>query len=97
MALRILGWLSKHAESLAVKGCVAMGVFKGGDKLSPSFEQKFSDEQLRAMADSPRVETMTLKEVQDHFGVSYRQARKIKNAIEKALPVYHYAQNPQIA
>lgn len=93
--VRLLGWLSRHLDRAIYAGCISLGIFKEQTAGPIEFTQKFTEKEIEAMASAPKVADMTLEEIQDHFGVSYRQARKIKKAATGSLPVFHYRAGQQ--
>ena len=97
---KVLGWLMRLAEQLSLAGCVAAGVFKPIENDSvkaPEFEQKFTEEDIDEMVEELGGKRMTIQEIQQRLGVSYRQARKIAKAAEKSLRDHHFAEKMAVA
>jgi len=88
---KVLGWLMRLMEQVAFKGCVASGVFKVAAAVEPEFEKKFTEEEIEDMAEKFSAKKVTIKEIQEKLGVSYRQARKVQQAVEEALPIHHFS------
>lgn len=90
-----LGWVFDQLQSVAFYACVRTGTFKPVefDQVeAPEFEPKFSQEQVQKMASDLHGQAMTIQEIQDELGLSYRQARKVKQAIDASLPVFQGSQ-----
>jgi hypothetical protein len=92
--IKVLHFTFRYLELGLFMACKKLGVITSRTE-SPSFERAFTDEEIEAMAQIPNIANMTLKEIQKRCKVSYRQARKIKEAL--ALPITHYTDNPQYA
>lgn len=92
VTVKIVSFTLINIEKILFWLCLKCGVVSRPNISDISFEQKFNDAQLKAMASKTNVNDMTLKEIQDRFGVSYRQARKIRDNIEEPLPISHYRQ-----
>lgn len=92
---RMLAWISDMLSDLAFSGCVYLGVFKetedGDAPNAPTFDPKFSEDEIEAMVQEVQGKNLTIKEVQELLGVSYRQARKVQKAVENSLPVRHFS------
>lgn len=87
-----LGWIFDSLHSVSFDACVRMGIFQPLEKptseAEPDFERKFSDQELESMAREVGGQPVTIKEIQDMLGLSYRQARKVKQVADSALPVF---------
>ena len=86
-----LGWAFDQLHSVSFDACVGAGIFKPIENdgvEAPEFEKKFSDDELESMAQKVGAEPVTIKEIQDMLGLSYRQARKVKQVAEATLPVF---------
>lgn len=99
---KFIGWLAAMLQDLAFHGCVSMGIFKlatedENELKQAGFEQKFTEDDIDAMAQELGGKKVTIKEIQDMLGVSYRQARKVQIAAEKSLPVTHYSKEMALA
>ena len=79
-----LSRIFEAVELCCYDACLSLNIFKKQDF---SFESKFSKEEIDTMA-IQTVDSMTLKEIQDKFQVSYRQARHIKNASPLTITQY---------
>ena len=56
---------------------------------APTFEKKFSQEDIESLAKSVTPKS-TIKEIEDQLGISYRQARKVKEAGANPLAIRNY-------
>ena len=65
--------------NILFKLCRHNGIFYTED--APTFEKKFSDDQVNSMAKKLPKNLSNLKEIQDYFSISYRQARLVKSEI----------------
>ncbi len=86
-----LGWVFDHLHSVSFDACVGAGIFKPIENdgvEAPEFERKFTDDELETMAEKVGAEPVTIKEIQDMLGLSYRQARKVKQVAESSLPIF---------
>lgn len=59
------------------------------EKEQPTFEPKFTGEDIDAMVKQVHPQS-TIKEIEGQLGVSYRQARKIKEAAKSPIAIQHY-------
>lgn len=59
------------------------------DESEPDFEQKFTQHQISELAESIKPDAK-IKDIEDQLGISYRQARKIKQAAKAPLSIRNY-------
>jgi len=60
------------------------------------FSQKFTEDEIDKLAKTVK-ETETIQEIEARLKVSYRQARKIKEASKNPLSIRHYSWEDKIA
>jgi hypothetical protein len=103
-ALRASVVLSAYVLYLAIRACELalfllaklgdlIGVtIKGvGNDPEPATAQAFTEDEIEAMAKRAPSKDATIDEVKDHFGISYRQARKVKEVLSNPLSIKHFA------
>jgi len=87
---KALGWLMRLLEQASENLLFYIGVFKETESESaPTFESKFTENQIDTMAKKVD-ETMTIKEIEDTLKISYRQARKVKEALSSTVSIKAY-------
>jgi len=62
---------------------------EGESNYNSDFDQKFTKTDIEQIAGSINPDAK-IKEIEEHLGVSYRQARKIQQAAKNPLSVNHY-------
>ena len=55
----------------------------------------FNDDELKLMVQKIKNTSMTIQEIADHFSISYRQARKVKQSKDSRLDVRDYSSDMQ--
>lgn len=76
----LFDWLTE----IFMKLCTLNGILVDMENTNvhEKFEPKFTDEELDAMAGNLPANINRLQDIQKHYSVSYRQARRIKSALD---------------
>lgn len=81
--LRAIVFVTTHLlsclEFIAVKSKVFIAVSDPAEGVDP-YQPKFSSDDLKVMAKKVDPDS-TIKEIEERFGISYRQATKVKNMV----------------
>lgn len=85
--VKVLRNIVEFLEDILQKGCIALGAFVVVDTPSEKgehiVEPMFDDTELKAFAKKLPKNIQTINEIQEFYGVSYRQARKIKSTLDE--------------
>jgi len=77
---------------LAKLGALLGVTIKGvGNDPEPAIGQSFTEDEIESMAKRTPSKDATLDEISDHFGISYRQARKVKEVLSNPLSINKFA------
>lgn len=84
---KVVRGLLEFIEDILQKACVAMGAFivveTNAEKGEHIVEPMFDDLEIKAFAKKLPKNIQTIGEIQEFYGVSYRQARKIKSTMDE--------------
>jgi len=83
---KIIRNILEFTEDVLQKACIAMGAFvvveTNAEKGEHIVEPMFDDLEIKAFAKKLPKNIETIGEIQDFYGISYRQARKIKSTLD---------------
>lgn len=78
----VLEWFASEIENICVmRGWVYF--LENPEGSTTEITPTFSDNELKIMAEKIKSEDLTIQEISRHFGISYRQGRKVKSEVDK--------------
>lgn len=77
----MLGVLIEMLESICLKWGLVYFISTPENEAELSFEPRFTDNEIMVMAKKTPLNIDTIEKIKNHFNVSYRQAKKIKDKI----------------